>query len=206
MSTSDEQVPTVGASKPSDSSEALLALAKRGDHEALRLLTERFERRWRRTIAKVVRDQSVLDVLQEAFVKAVSKMDLFNGGTVGEWFNWFHMIVWHTSLDHQKGYLRRFDDGPRPPDSDGPNWQPPDQLGETPSKCAVYRELSRTVDAILEELDAVDRKIIEMRMSGSSHAEIGGELDMNAATVRKRFSRSIQMLRERLISHGAHTG
>lgn len=75
--------------------------------------------------------------------------------------------------------------------------------GSTPSVRVSRKEIAQRVRGALSELAALDREILFMRhFEALSYRDIGGVLDIDAATARKRYGRALLKLRQSLIDCG----
>jgi DNA-directed RNA polymerase specialized sigma24 family protein len=54
------------------------------------------------------------------------------------------------------------------------------------------------VDTILQQLPECERSLAQRRMDGSEWGEIAADLNIEAETLRKRFSRSVERVLRRL--------
>ncbi len=182
-----------------EDSKSLLACAKNGDRDAFWMLAARFEPRWYKIIARVLREQSMPDVLQDAYLAAWKNFNSFRGETIGQCYGWLERIIWRKACDHVGRNIRRRTKESPYPTYEEADWQPSDPLCETPSSFLSNRELCATVAVLLEGLSETDQRVVSMRVQdGCTHEEIAAATQMTPTAVRQRFSRAIRQLREKL--------
>ena len=75
--------------------------ARAGDHEAFRVLVERYQGRAYRLALRVLRDEEAArDAVQEAFVKAYTSLARFEGRS--SFFTWLYRLVMNQCLDMRR--------------------------------------------------------------------------------------------------------
>ena len=84
---------------PSDAD--VIARARKGDHDAFRVLVERYQERAYGLALRVLRDQEwAEDVVQEAFLKVYRSLDRFEGRS--SFYTWLYRIVMNLCLDAKR--------------------------------------------------------------------------------------------------------
>src|SRR5262249_4023897 len=75
--------------------------ARGGDHEAFRLLVERYQGRAHRLALRILRDdEAARDAVQEAFVKAYASLDRFEERA--SFFTWLYRLVTNQCIDQRR--------------------------------------------------------------------------------------------------------
>ena len=79
----------------------IVARARGGDHEAFRTLVERYQGRAYRLALRVLGDEEqARDVVQEAFLKAYSALDRFEGRS--RFYTWLYRLVFNLCIDAKR--------------------------------------------------------------------------------------------------------
>ena len=169
----------------------LVQKAQAGDNRAFDLLVLKYESRIANVISKLVWNQEdVLDVSQEAFIKAYRALPNFRGDSA--FYTWIYRIAINTA----KNFLVA--KGRRPPTSDI-DAQEAEQFGgenrlkeyETPENKLYKDELEQTVNKALKSLPEDLRTAITLReMEGFSYEEIANVMECPVGTVRSRIFRA----------------
>lgn len=181
--------------------DAVLAVrARSGDHAAFELIMRRHNQRLYRLALGIVRDPSEAeDVVQEAYIRAYTKLDGFQGpdGLSA----WLGRIASNEAL----GRLRRgkrlvaLDDAP-PDAAETSNVVPlGSALPADPERLAANGELRQLIERAVGELPDDFRAVFMLRaVEGLSVAETAAHLDLEQATVKTRFHRARTRLRAAL--------
>ena len=190
-----------------DDAEAV-ARAREGDHDAFRVLVERYEGRVRRLCERVLRDEEAArDATQDAFIKAYGALRRFEGRS--SFYTWLYRLTFNLCLDH-----KRRDKSARHVD-----WEDEGshsgQLLETPSGAVgavplgdPARELDRgelreqLAEAIAELPDDARQTLLLREVEGLSYAEIAQALGVPKGTVMSRLHHARKKTREALIAAG----
>ena len=78
-----------------------VAQARGGDHDAFRVLVERYQGRAYRLALRVLRDEEqARDVVQEAFLKVYRSLDRFEGRS--SFYTWLYRVVMNLCLDAKR--------------------------------------------------------------------------------------------------------
>ena len=184
----------------------LVERVQRGDKRAFDLLVLKYQHKLVKLVSRYVRDPSeVMDVVQEAFIKAYRALPIFRGESA--FYTWIYRIAINTA----KNYLVA--QGRRPPDGDIDSSDVDQIEGETelkdnatPERLLLRDEIEETVMDAIAQLPEDLRVAITLReLEGLSYEEIAAVLDVKLGTVRSRIARGRAALREAL-AHRAPTG
>ena len=177
----------------------LVERVQRGERKAFDLLVLKYQHRIAKLIARYVRDQSeVLDVAQEAFIKAYRAIPRFRGDSA--FYTWMYRIAINTAKNHMAAHARR------PPESgvdlaDAEQFAGAAELKEyaTPERLALAEEIRHTVIASIEGLPQDLKAAISLReLEGLSYEEIARVMDCPVGTVRSRIFRAREAINARL--------
>jgi RNA polymerase sigma-70 factor (ECF subfamily) len=177
----------------------LVERVQSGDKTAFDVLVRKYEHKLANVISRYIHDPSeVLDVSQEAFIKAYRALPNFRGDSA--FYTWLYRIAINTA----KNYLVAA--GRRPPKSDidaeeAEQFDSGSGLKEyaTPERLALKSELATTIHAAIEELPEELRVAIVLReLEGLSYEEIAGAMDCPIGTVRSRIFRARDAIEKRI--------
>jgi len=198
-----ETMQSVRAGRPDLSEypdEDLVALVRRGEGEAFRVLMQRYNRRLYRVARGVVRDDGEAeDVVQEAYVRAYAALGDFRGEA--GLATWLTRIVLNEAL----GRLRRL----RPTDElDVLDTLPHEArvvmfpgvtaMGD-PETAAARAEVRRLLERAVDELPDPFRLVFILRdIEEMSIEETAAQLAIRPETVKTRLHRARKLLREHL--------
>ncbi|AUB80946.1 RNA polymerase sigma factor RpoE [Candidatus Thiodictyon syntrophicum] len=179
--------------------QALVLRAQAGDKRAFDLLVLKYQQKVANLIGRYVRDQSeVLDVTQEAFIKAYRALAGFRGESA--FYTWLYRIAVNTVKNHLVAQGRR-------PPTDDVDAQTAEQLegggrlreSATPERQLLTDEIARTVQQALEALPEDLRTAIVLReLEGMSYEEIAATMECPIGTVRSRIFRAREAIDKRL--------
>lgn len=177
----------------------LVLRAQAGDKRAFDLLVLKYQQKVANLIGRYVRDQSeVLDVTQEAFIKAYRALAGFRGESA--FYTWLYRIAVNTVKNHLVAAGRR----PPGDDLDAETAEQMDAGGRlrenaTPERHLLTDEIARTVQQVLDELPEDLRTAIVLReLEGLSYEEIAHAMDCPIGTVRSRIFRAREAIDRRL--------
>jgi len=177
----------------------LVLRVQKGDKKAFDLLVLKYQQKISNLISRYIRDQhEVLDVTQEAFIKAYRALPKFRGDSA--FYTWLYRIAINTA----KNYLVA--QGRRPPtdDVDAETAEQMDvgvRLKETgtPEHLVLTEEISMTVQKAIEELPEDLRTAIILReLEGMSYEEIANAMSCPVGTVRSRIFRAREAIDKKL--------
>ena len=191
--------PRIGAMSDNVSDRDLVERVQRGERRAFDLLMLKYQHRIAKLIARYVQDPAdVLDVAQEAFMKAYRALPRFRGDSA--FYTWMYRIAINTAKNHLAAQARR------PRDSgvdvaDAEQFDGAVELKETatPEGLALTEEIQRTVAAAIEALPEDLKVAISLReLEGLSYEDIAGVMECPVGTVRSRIFRAREAINARL--------
>ena len=191
--------PRIGAMSDNVSDRELVERVKRGERKAFDLLMLKYQHRIAKLIARYVQDPSeVLDVAQEAFLKAYRAIPRFRGDSA--FYTWMYRIAINTAKNHLAAQARR------PRDSgvdvtDAEQFDGATDLKEyiTPEGLALTEEIQQTVIAAIEALPEDLKVAITLReLEGLSYEDIARVMECPIGTVRSRIFRAREAINARL--------
>ena len=177
----------------------LVERVQRGERKAFDLLMLKYQHRIAKLIARYVQDPSeVLDVAQEAFLKAYRAIPRFRGDSA--FYTWMYRIAINTAKNHLAAQARR------PRDSgvdvtDAEQFDSATDLKEyiTPEGLALTEEIQQTVIAAIEALPEDLKVAITLReLEGLSYEDIARVMECPIGTVRSRIFRAREAINARL--------
>ena len=169
----------------------LVARVQRGDKKAFDLLVLKYQQKIANLISRYIRDpHEVMDVTQEAFIKAYRAIPNFRGESA--FYTWLYRIAINTA----KNYLVAM--GRRPPTDDleaetAEQMDAGSRLKEmgTPEHYLLSEEISTTVQQAIDNLPEDLRTAIILReLEGMSYEEIATTMSCPVGTVRSRIFRA----------------
>jgi len=177
----------------------LVCRAQAGDRRAFDLLVLKYQQKVVNLIGRYVRDPvEVLDVAQDAFLKAYRALDGFRGESA--FYTWLYRIAVNTVKNHLVAQ------GRRPPGADleadvAEQMDLGARLREnaTPERHLLTDEIARTVQQALDALpDDLRTAIVLRELEGMSYEEIANAMDCPIGTVRSRIFRAREAIDKRL--------
>jgi RNA polymerase sigma-70 factor, ECF subfamily len=177
----------------------LVRRAQGGDRRAFDLLVLKYQQKVANLIGRYIRDPSeVLDVTQDAFLKAYRALDGFRGESA--FYTWLYRIAVNTVKNHLVAQ------GRRPPGDDleagvAEQMDLGGRLREnaTPERHLLSDEIARTVQQALDALpDDLRTAIVLRELEGMSYEEIANAMDCPIGTVRSRIFRAREAIDKRL--------
>ncbi|AOE50404.1 RNA polymerase sigma factor RpoE [Kangiella sediminilitoris] len=169
----------------------LVKRVQKGDKKAFDMLVVKYQQRIMNLISRFVRDQDeVMDISQEAFIKAYRALPNFRGDSA--FYTWLYRIAINTA----KNFL--VSQGRRPPGSDidsadAEQYEGGDALrdGGSPERLMFRDEIKSLIFKTIEELPEDLRTAIMLReIDGLSYEEIAESMDCPVGTVRSRIFRA----------------
>jgi RNA polymerase sigma-70 factor (ECF subfamily) len=169
----------------------LVTRVQRGDKKAFDLLVLKYQQKIANLISRYIRDpHEVMDVTQEAFIKAYRAIPNFRGESA--FYTWLYRIAINTA----KNYLVAM--GRRPPTDDleaetAEQMDAGARLKETgtPENYILTEEISATVQQAIDNLPEDLRTAIILReLEGMSYEEIASAMSCPVGTVRSRIFRA----------------
>lgn len=185
--------------KRRETDQKLVERVQRGDKSAFDVLVLKYQQKVSNLISRYVRDSAeVLDVTQEAFIKAYRALPNFRGDSA--FYTWLYRIAINTA----KNYLAA--QGRRPP-SDDVDTETAEQMDTgvrlkeyaTPERLLLKDEIARTIKAAIDDLPEDLRTAITLReLDGLSYDEIAKAMDCPIGTVRSRIFRAREAIDSKL--------
>lgn len=181
----------------------LVERARRGDVRAFEMLVVKYQRRIERLIARMVRDDALVqDIAQETFIRAYRAIAQFRGESA--FYTWLYRIAVNTAKKSlvelrrdplvSEGSLASRDDGDE-------TSRVENELsdGATPESLLASREIAAAVNAAIEALSEDLRQAITLReIEGLSYEEIADVMNCPIGTVRSRIFRAREAIATRL--------
>ncbi|MBN2886401.1 MAG: RNA polymerase sigma factor RpoE [Chromatiaceae bacterium] len=177
----------------------LVERAQAGDRRAFDLLVLKYQQKVASLIGRYLRDPSeVLDVTQEAFIKAYRALPGFRGDSA--FYTWLYRIAVNTVKNHLVSQGRR-------PPGDDVEAELAEQMDlgarmrdqTTPERELLTEEIARTVQGALDDLPEELRTAIVLReFEGMSYEEIANAMSCPIGTVRSRIFRAREAIDKRL--------
>lgn len=181
--------------------------ARAGDHEAFRVLVERYQARAWRMATRVLGDAELArDAVQEGFLKAYGSLDRFEGRS--GFYTWLYRLVFNHCIDLRRRdrssrHVSWDDEVAREVASGAPTAPEGRELG-APARELARGELREALAAAIEKLPEEARRTLLLReVDGLSYAEIARALDIPKGTVMSRLHHARRRVRELLIEAGA---
>ncbi len=182
-----------------EADQALVERAQRGDGRAFDLLVLKYQQRVAALISRYLRDNSeVMDVTQEAFLKAYRALPGFRGESA--FYTWIYRIAINTVKNYMVAQGRR-------PPSDDVEAEVAEQMDvgvrlreqATPERELLTNEIAENVQAALDGLPEDLRTAIVLReLEGMSYEEIATAMSCPIGTVRSRIFRAREAIDKRL--------
>jgi len=169
----------------------LVERVQRGDKKAFDLLVIKYQQKVANLISRYIRDPSeVMDVSQEAFIKAYRALPKFRGDSA--FYTWLYRIAANTAKNHLATQ------GRRPPNDDveaevAEQMDAGSRLKETatPESLLMQEEVASTIQQTIASLPDELRTAITLReLEGLSYDEIAQAMDCPIGTVRSRIFRA----------------
>jgi RNA polymerase sigma-70 factor (ECF subfamily) len=208
-------VRTAPASKQGERSEVdptdleAVTRAAKGDHEAFRVLVERYQDRAYGLALRVMRDEEqAKDVLQDAFLKAYRSLDRFEGRS--SFYTWFYRVVMNLCIDAKRrqpaGRTVEWDEThalETPVGTGLDAVDPARQQAEGPAGDLERAELRETLQRAIEKLPDDARQTLVLReVDGLTYSEIAKLLGIPKGTVMSRLHHARRRIRALLAEQG----
>lgn len=185
------QAGTVNKMAGPDQDAELVKRVQAGDKSAFDLLVRKYQQKIMNLISRFVKDSDeVMDVSQEAFIKAYRALANFRGDSA--FYTWLYRIAINTAKNH---LVAR---GRRPPGSDidamdAEQYDSGDALRDTgsPERLMFRDEIRTLIFQAIDELPEDLKTAITLReMEGLSYEEIADVMDCPVGTIRSRIFRA----------------
>ncbi len=192
----------------------LLAKVRTGDQQALATLYAHHRDRLRRMVQlrldrRLAGRVSPSDVLQEAYIDAVKRVDFYFEKPDQSFFGWLRLVVGQRLADvHREHLAQKRDAGQEVPIYRGAPGADSACLaasllgsGTSPSHAAARTESFGRLEAALKQMDPLDREVLALRhFEEVSNAEAAEILGIQQAAASKRYVRALARLKQILES------
>lgn len=169
----------------------LVKRVQKGDKKAFDPLVIKYQQRIANLISRFIRDpDEVLDVTQEAFIKAYRALPNFRGDS--QFYTWLYRVAINTAKNHLANLSRR------PPQGDI-EAEIAEQMDmgtrlkeqETPERLAEEADLKAVILEAVDQLPEELKTALTLReIDGLSYEEIAEAMDCPIGTVRSRIFRA----------------
>jgi RNA polymerase sigma-70 factor (ECF subfamily) len=198
-----------GTAAPSPLDAAVIERAKRGDHEAFRVLVERYQGRAYGLALRVLRDEEqARDAVQDAFLKVYGSLGKFEGRS--GFYTWLYRLVMNVCLDMKRrdrsGRQVEWEEEraveiARGAETLAPGGADPDASG--PQGALERAQLRDVMTRAIQALPDSARRTLELReIDGLSYAEIAKALGVPKGTVMSRLYYARRRVQAALIEAG----
>jgi RNA polymerase sigma-70 factor (ECF subfamily) len=181
----------------------LVERVQRGDKHAFDLLVLKYQHKIVGLVSRYLWDQDeVLDVTQEAFIKAYRALPRFRGDS--QFYTWLYRIAINTAKNYLVSRSRR------PPDTDIDVAE-----GEFHDNTAVLKDIENPENALAtEQLEKVIYQAIDdlpdelktavtlREFEGLSYEEIAEVMECPVGTVRSRIFRARESIEKKIVAIG----
>ncbi len=181
----------------------LVERVKRGDKRAFDLLVVKYQHKIIGLVSRYLRDQDeVVDVTQEAFIKAYRALPRFRGDS--QFYTWLYRIAINTAKNHLVSRSRR------PPTTDIDIDE-----NEFTDNSAVLKDIQNPENSLAtDQLEAVVYKAIDdlpeelkvavtlREFEGLSYEEIAEVMECPVGTVRSRIFRAREAIEKKIETLG----
>jgi RNA polymerase sigma-70 factor (ECF subfamily) len=199
--------PSAAADGPSEA--LVVERARAGDHEAFRILVERYQDRVHGLALRILRDpERARDAVQEGFLKAYAGLARFEGRS--GFYTWLYRLVFNQCIDMKRrdrsGRHVEWEDDVAHDVAAGADAAPLPVGTELADPARAYHrsELRLALAAAIESLPADARRTLVLReVDGLSYDEIAKALSIPKGTVMSRLHYARRRVREMLIANGA---
>lgn len=182
-----------------ESDHQLVKRVQKGDRRAFDLLVIKYQYKVQAVVSRYIKDSTeVLDVSQEAFIKAYRAIANFRGDS--QFYTWLFRIAVNTAKNHLVSRSRR-------PPSEDIDYQEAEDYGvsdvlkdnDGPEGEMFRSELEKIVFDTMKALPEDLRVAISLReLEGLSYEEIAEIMECPVGTVRSRIFRAREAINEKI--------
>ena len=181
----------------------IIQMVNEGDTDAFEMLVLANQKNVYNLALKMTNnEEDALDISQEAFLKAYSKLASYRGES--RFSVWLYRLTYNLCIDflRKKTHVNSIsltyqDDSGEDHDFEIPDFRP------TPEDEAVRSENRKVISESFNELDTPQRELLMMReITGMSYLDIAYVLNINEGTVKSRISRARKKLTAILLDKG----
>jgi RNA polymerase sigma-70 factor, ECF subfamily len=194
-----------GRPKPDLPDAEAVARARSGDHEAFRVLVERYQARAYQLALRILRDpEQARDAVQEGFLKAYQSLGRFEGRS--NFYTWLYRLMFNLCIDmkrrdHADRHMMWDDETAR---EIAPSPLSASRALGTPEDAAARGALREAVLRAVAALpDDARRTLLLREVDGLGYAEIAKALGIPKGTVMSRLHHARRRVRQMLIEAGA---
>jgi RNA polymerase sigma-70 factor, ECF subfamily len=186
-----------------DADALLIERIKLGDQRAFEMLVVKYQRRIERLIARMVRDEGLVqDIAQETFIRAYRAIPQFRGESA--FYTWLYRIAVNTAkkalVDMKRDPVVLHSALAANDETEEPvrvEYTLSDV--ETPEAVLASKEVAATVNAAMDALSEDLRQAIVLReIEGLSYEEISDVMNCPIGTVRSRIYRARESIAVKL--------
>lgn len=190
-------------SKAEQTDQQLVERVQRGDKRAFDILALKYQHKIVGLVSRYIRDSDeVMDVTQEAFIKAYRALPRFRGDSA--FYTWLYRIAINTAKNHLVSRSRR------PPDtdidvSDGEFQTDSAVLRDvaSPEATIATQELEKVIFKAIEDLPEELKVAVTLReFEGLSYEEIAEVMECPVGTVRSRIFRAREAIEKSIAGIG----
>jgi RNA polymerase sigma-70 factor (ECF subfamily) len=182
---------------------ALVDLARRGDEAAVRVIIQRHNRRLFRTARAVLRDDAEAeDAVQEAYMRAFTKLDGFRGES--SLATWLTRIALNEALGRLRrkrasGALTELDRAAATQSEGTIIMFPLTQASANPETELAREQIRSLLEHIIDELPEAFRMVLILRdVEEMSTEDVAAHLSIKPETVKTRLHRARKLIRAAL--------
>lgn len=170
-----------------------------GDVEAFRVLVEKYQDRIYSAVRNYVSNpDDAVDVTQDAFVKAYSKLATFDSSSA--FYTWLYRIAINTAIDYLRKRKSRPTDSLEDDKFTEVGYEPvSNDLASDPERVATVSEQKAILRSAIGRLSHKLRSVLVLHdIEGLSQDEVAEVLKIPVGTVKSRVSRARSELRKLL--------
>lgn len=179
--------------------QALVEKVQRGDKHAFDLLVKKYQHRIMNVLSRYLSNpDDVMDITQEAFIKAYRALPTFRGESA--FYTWLYRIAINTAKNHLVAQTRRPTQG-LVDSQEAEQYENAELLREnaTPEGLLQKEQVQDVIKKAFEELPEDLRTAISLReLEGMSYEEIAEVMDCPIGTVRSRIFRAREAIDKKL--------
>ncbi|MFC6099219.1 RNA polymerase sigma factor [Olivibacter domesticus] len=178
--------------------EELVTKILKGNASAFEVLVKQYERLVLHVTCKLIkRDEEVMDVCQEVFIKVYKGLGTFNFQS--KLSTWIARIAYLTSLSHLQKYKA---ENINKITSDGLELDNYHFSEDTPAKLLIKKDVSAYVQYLIAQLPLSYRTVLTLyHLEEFSYLEIQEITGMPEGTVKSYLVRARKLLKEKLIAY-----
>lgn len=177
---------------------ATVALARTGDHDAFRVLVERYSRSvFRLAFRMTGNEHDAEEVVQETFLKAYKALGQFESRS--NFGTWLYRIASNCALDLIRARQRHENSRETPDEEKADPLSVLASSEPTPDRLMLSAELQQRVKLALSRLTPMERAAFVLRhFEGQPIEEISRALGLRSGAAKNNVFRAVKKLREAL--------